>query len=166
MGWAPDGQSLLFWQAPGPGARLGLYAINLKSREVTMLPGSEGLHHGSVSPDGLHIAALNETARLIVLYDLQSHQRTELAQGTAVVDPVWSHDSRVVFFQDIRAGLDQPIYRVRIDDRKVERVINLAQPPAADVTSYRLTGITPDDQVLASLNRSNSDLYALDVDFP
>jgi hypothetical protein len=34
------------------------------------------------------------------------------------------------------------------------------------VVGYRLTGLTPDDSPLATLIRSNSDLYALDVDFP
>lgn len=50
-----------------------------------------------------------------------------------------------MFFQDIFGGADQPAYRVRIADRKVERVTNFAQPFATDVTGYRLTGLTPDD---------------------
>jgi DNA-binding winged helix-turn-helix (wHTH) protein/Tol biopolymer transport system component len=166
VGWSSDGGSLLLWRPNKAGDSFELCALNLRSRELTVLPGSEGLHHGSVSSDGLRIAALSIGNESIVLYDLQSHQKSELARGTAVVDPYWSRDGRTVFFQDIHQGSDQPIYRVRIDSRKVERVDDLSQPFAADVTGYRLTGITPDDQVLALLIRSNSDLYALDVDFP
>ncbi len=48
--------------------------------------------------------------------DLQTRRQTELAKGAAVVDPYWSHDSREVFFQDVREGSNEPIYRVRIDN--------------------------------------------------
>jgi len=82
------------------------------------------------------------------------------------VDVWWAHDGKAVFFQDILEGSDTPIYRVQIDNHRVERVTNFAQPFAADVVGYRLTGVTPDDAVLATIIRSNSDLYALDVDFP
>jgi Tol biopolymer transport system component len=133
---------------------------------MTVLPGSEGLHHGSLSPDGRQIVAISVANKSIVLYELQTHLQTDLAKGTAVVNPCWSHDGREVFFQDFLQGSDQPIYRVRIDNHRVERVTNFAQPFAADVTTFLLTGITPDNQVLAILIRSNSDLYALDVDFP
>jgi DNA-binding winged helix-turn-helix (wHTH) protein/Tol biopolymer transport system component len=166
MGWSPDGRSLLVWQETGSGAPLGLYAVDLRSRQSSLLLGSETLHHGSVSPDGLRVAALTEDAKSVVLYDLQTHQKSEIARGAALYSPCWSHDGKAVFFQDIFQGPDQPIYRVEIVDHRVERITNLAQPLAADVAGYRLAGITPDDQVLASLIRSNSDLYALDVDFP
>jgi DNA-binding winged helix-turn-helix (wHTH) protein/Tol biopolymer transport system component len=165
VGWSSDGQSLLVWRANQSGDSLALYAFNLRSRQLTLLPGSEGLHHGSVSPDGLHVAANSVSSSSIVLYDVQSHHKTELAEGAALVDPVWSNDSRTVYFQDILQGSDQPIYRVRIDNKKVERLSSL-QPLPADVTSYRLDAVTSDNQLLVLLNRNNSDLYALDVDFP
>ncbi len=168
IGWFPDGQSLLFWRAAESAAdpKLALYVFDLKTREVSLLPGSEGLHHGALSPDGLRVAALSESNKSLVLLDLQTHRQIELAKGAALYNPCWSHDGSAAFFQDIFAGSDQPIYRVRITDREVERVTNFAQPFAADVTGYRLTGLTPDDSPLATLIRSNGDLYALDVDFP
>jgi Tol biopolymer transport system component/DNA-binding winged helix-turn-helix (wHTH) protein len=166
VGWSSDGRSLLFWQQPDPAAHFGLYSVDLKTHEVSLLPGSEGLHHAALSPDGLRIAASSEAGKSVVLYDLQTHQQTELAQGAAVYSPLWAHDGKAVFFQDIYQGSDQPIYRVRIADHSVNRVTDFAQPFAADVTGYRLTGLTPDDNVLATLIRSNSDLYALDVEFP
>ena len=77
-----------------------------------------------------------------------------------------SHDGKSVYFQDIFQAPDQPIYRVSIDDDRMERVTNFAQPFGEDVTGRRLTGVTPDNQVPATLVRSNSDRYALDVEFP
>jgi DNA-binding winged helix-turn-helix (wHTH) protein/Tol biopolymer transport system component len=167
VGWSADGASLFFWRISDSGApELGLYVLDLKTRHASLLPGSLGLHHGSVSPDGRYVAALRPDGKTLVLFDLRTDQQTVLAHGAAIAQPYWSRDGRTVIFQDIFQGTDQPIYRVRIDDRKVERVTNFAQPFAADVTGYRLTGVAPDSQVLAVLIRSNSDLYALDVDFP
>ncbi|HLW80324.1 MAG TPA: hypothetical protein VKU44_12080, partial [Terriglobia bacterium] len=168
VGWLPDGQSLVFWRLPQTPAdpNLALYAVDLKTRKLSLLPGSEGLHHGALSPDGLRVAALSESDKSLVLYDLQTHRQIELAQGAALYYPCWSHDGREVYFQDIFEGSDQPIYRVRTADRKLDRVTNFVQPFPADVEGYRLTGLTPDDSPLATLIRSNGDLYALDVDFP
>jgi len=36
----------------------------------------------------------------------------------------------------------------------------------ADVLSYTITGLTPDDAPLASLVHSNSDIFALELDLP
>ena len=119
-----------------------------------------------MSPNGKYVAALNEDDTSVVLYDLHAHQQSELARGVALYYVCWAHDGRAVFFQDILEGSDTPIYRVQIDNHRVEHVTNVAQAFAADVVGYRLTGIAPDDAVLATIIRSNSDLYALDVDFP
>jgi Tol biopolymer transport system component len=169
VGWCANGAaSLCIWRASGPATspQCALYALGPKTRQTSRLPGSEGLHEGSMSPDGLRVAALTETDKALVLYDLQSHRQTELARGAALYYPRWAHDGKAVFFQDIFEGSDTQIYRVPIDNHRVGRVTNFAQPFAADVTGYRLTGVTPDDQVLATLIRINSDLYALDGDFP
>ena len=168
VGWEPDGQSLVYWggSEAAKGQTLALYLVDLKTGKVSALPGSEGLHHGTLSPDGLRVAALTDTDKLVVVFDLRSHEKVELARGAALYYPCWSHDGRAVFFQDILEGSDQPIYRVRLADRKVVRVTNFAQPFPAEVVGYRLTGLTPDDSPLATLIRKNADLYALDVDLP
>jgi Tol biopolymer transport system component/DNA-binding winged helix-turn-helix (wHTH) protein len=168
VGWHPNGRSLVFWEGSetGPGPKLALYLVDTKTRQVSLLPGSEGLHHGALSPDGLRVAALTDSNHSVVIFDLQTSRQIELAKGAVLSYPYWAHDGKAVFFQDVFQGSEQPIYRVRTDDRRVERVTNFAQPFASDVAGYRLTGITPNDSPLASLIRSNSDLYALDVDFP
>ena len=60
----------------------------------------------------------------------------------------------------------QPILRVRQSDRKVEQVMSSCQILRADVLSYSMTGLTPDDSPRASVVRRNSDVYALELDLP
>jgi hypothetical protein len=101
-----------------------------------------------------------------MLFDLHLQRWTELARATWFhVPPYWSRDGRYVYAQDL-GGVDQPVFRVRISDHKSEVVTTLKQFARADVTAYSLAGLTPDGEPLASLHRSNSDIYALDVDFP
>jgi len=101
-----------------------------------------------------------------MLFDVQSARWTELARGTwFYVPPYWSRDGRYVYVQDL-AGVDQPIFRVRISDHKTEVLTTRKQFTRADAAAYSLTGLTPDGSPLASLQRSPGDIYALDVDFP
>ena len=78
----------------------------------------------------------------------------------------FSSRSRYVYFQDLEEGEDQPIYRINVRNLKLERVASRKQLLRADVTGYGLSGLTPDDSPLATLVRSNCDIYALDVDLP
>lgn len=49
------------------------------------------------------------------------------------LDPFWSHDGRYVYFQDVLANEDKPIFRVRIRDRRIERLMNARQIPQSEV---------------------------------
>ena len=67
-GWSVDGKSLIFSDTPpsfdpsGSG-KLAIHLMNLKTREVTTLAGSEGLYSPRCSPDGRCIAALRAACR-------------------------------------------------------------------------------------------------------
>lgn len=78
----------------------------------------------------------------------------------------WSPDSKYVYSQDLYEGTEQPIFRVRISNRKIERIATSRQILRADVTSFSFLGLAPDGSPLATLNHSTSDVYALDVYLP
>lgn len=54
----------------------------------------------------------------------------------------------------------------RISDRKMERIATSNQILRPDVTRFSFLGLAPDGSPLVALTHSNSDIYALDVDFP
>jgi hypothetical protein len=45
-------------------------------------------------------------------------------------------------------------------------VVDARQIPQSNVAAYLMCGLAPGDEPVATLIRSNSDIYALDVDLP
>ncbi|HEX4543446.1 MAG TPA: winged helix-turn-helix domain-containing protein [Candidatus Acidoferrum sp.] len=169
-GWSLQGDSLLFQRgsiAPsGKGEHIGIYQIDLKTKQQSLLPGSEGFQEPARSPDGRYVAALANDSESLMLFDSLSQRWTELAKGLGLFGPAWSRDSKYVYSQDVSAGSEQPIFRVRISDRKAERIATASQILRADVNRFYFLGLAPDGSPLVTLTHGNSDIYALDVDFP
>jgi len=150
--WSPDGTSLLF-SCNSAGKR-------------SDLPGAEGLTAPSWSPDGKYVAALNRDNHM-TLIDFQSRRVRELSPGvpSTPCKMAWSRDSLSVYVQDCFGGAAQPVYRVWILDRKVERLTPAEPVLPGNVVVFGFSGLTPEGSILGTLVRNNSDLYALDVDF-
>jgi Tol biopolymer transport system component len=169
--WSPDGKSLIFSEIPplpytARRPELPMQRVDVKTAEVTALPGSEGLNAQDLSPDGQNIVAFAQNDSRLVLFNLASHQITELARGKTLYAAFWSRDGRYIYYQDLSAGAEQPISRVRLSDHKIEPVAGLSQFNPADATSFSLAGLTSDDSPLASVILNRGDVYALKVDFP
>jgi hypothetical protein len=79
---------------------------------------------------------------------------------------MWSRDSQYVYFQDAMGNAEQPICRAQIGGRGVERVAGLSQVAQSDLAGFTLAGLDPTGAPIVSLIHTNSDLYALDMDWP
>lgn len=168
--WSPDGKWLVFtrWtMSDTQGRRPSLYLLDFNKRQVRMIPGSDDFEGAQWSPDGKFVAAADRKDRKLMLFDFARQQWLELADGTPYGWGMrWSSDGRYVYYQHIYAGEEQPIFRVRVSDHKVEQVASSLQILRADVLSYSMTGLTPDGSPLASLIHRNSDIFALELDLP
>lgn len=158
--WSPDGQSILFGRPPDrmDGARpKAIYLLHLQSHKVEEIPGSDGLFSPRLSPDGRFIAALPLDQRSLMLYDLGRRRWTTLARHGAG-DPIWSHDSQFIYFQDF---LEQgrPVYRMRVADQKLERVATIESLLPITATDYRLIGLAPGDLPLVTARTPAVNLY-------
>jgi len=162
---SPDGKSLLFteWRTAVPT----LYRLDLDSRQVTKIPGSSDFECAQWSPDGKYAVASDRKDRKLMLFDFASQKWSELSDGLPYGWGIrWSGDSRYVYYQHHYDGEEQPIFRVRISDHLVEQITSARQILRADVLSYTMTGLTPDNSPLASLVHTNSDVQSLELDIP
>jgi len=168
--WSPDGRSIIFerWTANETGTRhSAIYILDLNSRETRMLPGTQDFDGVHWSPDGKYAAASDQAGRRLMIFDFAQQRWSQLAQGVPYGWGLrWSSDSRYVYYQHIDEGEEQPLFRVSVGDRKVERITSARQILRSDILSYSMTGLTPDNSPLVSLVRRNSDVYALELDLP
>jgi Tol biopolymer transport system component len=158
--WSKDSDSLFF----GSMAAIAIYELNLKTNQVTTLPGSKGMRSPIISPDYNYIAALTSADHLVV-FDLKAQKWTELTRTQADY-PAWSHDGRYVYFSTT-AGGEPAFYRVQVKDHKLERVASLKdvkRPTSGTFASW--TGLAPDDSLLALRDISTFEIYALEWELP
>ena len=160
--WSADGKTIVFGRLPELMAEesqpKAIYLVDTDTKRVQQLPGSEGLFSPRWSPDGRYIAALSLDQTKLMLYDTATKTWRMLAQEN-IADPVWSHDGKSIFFHDfVREG--QPIYRLTIADRRMERIAGLRDLRSADVVDYRFAGLAPGDIPLVNARMSTANIYS------
>jgi Tol biopolymer transport system component/DNA-binding winged helix-turn-helix (wHTH) protein len=169
--WSADGNSLVFARRLPPGAsgQPGLYVMDRKTKQATLLAGSETLAQPAWSPDGRSIAATNRAGTQILLLNLATRQWTPLESGDGLGAPFWSRDSKYVYYQEALAP-EQPIFRwgrrSRLPGGDKERMMSSKQIPQSNSIGYLLAGLAPDDAPIATVIYTNSDIYALEVELP
>jgi len=167
--WAPDGNSLLLAvRLPGHGPETShICRLDLRTNQLSQLPGSDGLTGPAYSPDGKYVAAVDPAAGKLMLFEVHTQHWSELARAASLdFPPYWSRDGRYIYAQAVFGGVDQPLLRVRLRDHQVEVVATRNQFRRGDIKTFSLAGLTPDDSPLASILRSEDEIYAIDVDFP
>ncbi len=165
--WTPDGQSIVFGRLPDrmdsrqPKA---IFMLNLRTRQVTEIPGSDGLFSPRMSPDGRYIAAIRLDQRAMLLFDRETeHWSTLPTTDHGVGDPSWSSDSKNLYFQDfVEAG--KPIYRIDVSDGHLATVATMSNLRPIAATDYRFIGLAPGDLPIVSAHMSAANLYSIDLD--
>jgi dipeptidyl aminopeptidase/acylaminoacyl peptidase len=121
--WSPDGASLAFGcMACGAASSPSIHVVDMKSGRISALPGSEGMWSPRWSPNGRFIAGLSVSGFKVVLYDIQTQKQSELSSVRSGY-PSWSQDGEFLFYETVDD--DASWWRVRLRDRKVERIAAL-----------------------------------------
>jgi Tol biopolymer transport system component len=164
--WSPDGTSLVFGAHSSKRARSTSRTINtldLRTHQVSVVPGSETLFSPHCSPDGRYIAAQSSDSQKLMLFDLKTQKWAELARITTAY-PNWSRDGKYVYFHSF--GGDIAIYRVRISDHKVEKVVSLKGMRLTIGDFGTWCGLAPDDSPLVLRDVGSQEIYAIDLQLP
>ena len=168
--WSPDGNSLVFGGMPplmtgvSVSEPLAIRLIDLGTRQIRTLPGSEGLYTPRWSPDGHYVTAMTADSKKMMLFDFNTQKWQELATG-----PIgyisWSRDGDQIYY-DSQFTTDSALYRVRIADRKVERVVGLNGLRRTLGPVGFWMGLAPDDSLLLTRDVGTQEIYALDWEAP
>jgi eukaryotic-like serine/threonine-protein kinase len=165
VNWSPDGNSIVYWSSASwpPGNDLTISILDLQTRKVSIVPGSEQLFSPHWSPDGRYIAAMPSVGPGLMLFDFKTQKWVELARIGASF-PNWSRDGNYIYFHTW--GSDLALYRVRISDRKLEKVVSLkgVRLTIGEVGTW--CGLGPDDSPLVLRDVGSQEIYALDLQLP
>jgi Tol biopolymer transport system component len=157
VNWSPDGNRLIFapfpWMEDPAGVHISV--VDLRDKQVSTIPAPEGLYSPRWSPDGNFILALGRSKQLM-LGNLITQQWAEIDHGPTAF-PQWSRDGKFLYF--LRVMGDVGIFRMRLADRKAERVVEMK---AIQSVSYWF-GLTPDGSVLMMRELGSEEIYALDL---
>ncbi len=85
--WMPGGDSVVFagipWLEYGTANGPNIHIVDLKTAQVSDVPGSENLFSPRCSPDGRYVAALSADSTKLMLYD-DAEEKLDAAGGVAV----------------------------------------------------------------------------------
>jgi len=164
--WSPDGRRVCFGGPSGVPAHQpvpNIHMLDLQTRAITDVPGSERYFSPRWSPDGRYLAALGLDSASLALFDFSTSAWRELAAGAPFSFPTWSHDGRVLYY--IQSTVNPGVMRVRMTDKKPERLIDLKDVRLAGFYGQSLS-LTPDDQPVMTRDYGSEEVFALDWQAP
>ena len=164
----PNGDSIVFagmpWLEYGTTSGPNIHVADLKTSQVSDLPGSEDLFSPRCSPDGRYVAALSADSTKLMLYDREKKSWTQLASSRFGFEN-WSHDGKYLYAEDYSDKTDD-LVRVNVANGKVERLFSLKEVPRGFDPWEFWIGLASDDSLLLMRDKSTQEIYSLDVRFP
>jgi serine/threonine protein kinase/Tol biopolymer transport system component len=166
--WTPKGDAIVFagmpWleykSAPGPN----IHVADLKTGQISDVPGSENLFSPRCSPDGRYIAALTADSARLMLYAVENKSWSQIAQSRFAFEN-WSRDGNYIYAEDYSDKIDDMV-RVSVPAGKVERLFSVKEIPRGFDPWEFWVGLAPDNSPLLMRDRSTQEIYSLDVRFP
>jgi eukaryotic-like serine/threonine-protein kinase len=155
--WSADGTKIVFGNGP-TNSSSSIRILDINTHQLSTLPGSTGLYAPRWSPNGRYIAAMTFDSRSLMLFDFETQKWEEIAKITLGF-PNWSKSGEYVYF--LHEENQPSVMRVRIRDRKLERVADLKNFRQAGFWNVWL-GLAPDDSPLLLRDTGTQEIYSLD----
>jgi eukaryotic-like serine/threonine-protein kinase len=161
--FSPDNTQLAF----GPVEKEGnIELVDLKTHQVSSVPGSRGLFSPRWSPDGHYLAALARDSLKLLFFDFKQQKWSEPLTEKAVIGfPTWSRDSTYLYFDG--GGAEPSFRRVKIGAVRSEPLLSLKGMPRSFSNMVgQWSGLAPDGSPLFTRDISTQEIYALDLQLP
>ena len=163
--WSPDGKSIYFNDYPISG-HLRIRMLNLETRKVSTMPGSDGYYAPLWSPDGQYLAAIQNPPKSLAIYSAKTKQWKQLKVfqhdwGFFV----WAPDSRSLYLMrgpaEAGTGEQTGIYRLTVPDGKWELFAEFKElnPPFNGAQDF--VSITPEGKVATMNDTSVNQIYQM-----
>ncbi len=165
--WTQDGKSIIFERSRLKGSsniQNDIDVLDVQTGKVSTLPGSENLDSPVLSPDERFLVATTSDRLKIMLFDFATQKWADLAK-TSIGAMHWTRDGKYVYF-DSGSGPEPAISRVRMADRKLERVTGLKDFRRVEFSQFPWSGLTPDGAPLLLRDVGTQEVYALDFEAP
>jgi serine/threonine protein kinase/Tol biopolymer transport system component len=158
--WSADGKSIAFNYFPYPNTPLtGIHVLNLASRELSVMPGSEGLYVPSWSPDGEFLVAIAQEPSRMMLYTARTKTWKELKQFDALWGYwIWARDSKSLYMAMMQ-GQDG-IYKLTAPQGVWQKISSLEGANVHDPAEAFLS-LTVDGNPAIMSDTSVAQIYAL-----
>jgi Tol biopolymer transport system component len=167
--WSPDGTHLAYGRlatstAPEVEA---IFVVDLKTRQVSTVPGSDGLFSPRWSPQGRFLAAIpgNDQTQLM-LFDFQTQRWSEWTKDVGQIGFIsWSKDGKYIYFDTLLTS--KPLFgRVKLGGAQFEPVVDLKGIHRFFGPWAEWNGIAPDSSPVLVRDISTYEIYALDMRWP
>jgi eukaryotic-like serine/threonine-protein kinase len=140
--------------------------VDLQTRQVSVLPGSDGVFSPRWSPDGRYLAVLSLDSLKLKFFDFKEHKWSEPITESAVIGfPTWSRDSKYLYFDE--GGTEPAFRRVKVGDARSEALFALKGLSLFSATmAGTWSGLAPDGSPLFARDVSLQEIYSLDLELP
>jgi len=163
--WSPAGKSIYFNDYPIAG-HLRIRILDLETRKVSTLPGSDGYYAPLWSPDGQYLAGIQNPPKSLAIYSVKTKQWKQLK----VFEHewgffVWAPDSKSLYLMqgpsEAASGQQTGIYQLTVPDGKWELFTKFTglNPLLNGVADF--VSITPEGHVATMNDGSVTQIYQM-----
>ena len=163
--WSPDGKSIYFNDYPIAG-HFRIRILDLESRKVSTMPGSDGYYAPMWSPDGQYLAGIHNPPKSAAIYSVKTKQWKLLKvfeHDWAFF--VWGPDSKSLYFMRdplaVAAGEQTGVYRLTVPDGKWELFTKFTGMNVQLQGVQDFVSITPEGNIAAMSDTSVTQIYQM-----
>jgi len=160
--WSPDGRKIAFDTGTYGSRESYIRILDVASRQITTLPGSDGKFAPHWSPDGQFISADSTDSTSLYIFDIKRQRWSTLYDKSLFAFARWSGDSRYLYL--LGFAHDPAILRIPAAGGEAKIVGSLKDFPFTGTLVGFWFGLDPSDAPLMLRDVSTTDVYALTLD--